>query len=103
MGKCEVGEAWACLYGLTLHRIIDLNADQVPLGRDAPPALPIQSCPPPKVKHMRAAFERPVVFTLMNSFSTSEDTRAFLAQGHADLLQVREGLGCGKRAPHFSC
>ena len=42
---------------------------------------------------MRAAFERPVVFTLMNSFSTSEDTRAFLAQGHADLLQVREGLG----------
>ena len=46
---------------------------------------------------MRAAFERPVVFTLMNSFSTSEDTRAFLAQGHADLLQVREGLGCGQR------
>lgn len=37
---------------------------------------------------MRAAFDRKVVFTLMNSFSTSDDTRAFLASKHPDLLQV---------------
>ncbi|GAX83425.1 hypothetical protein CEUSTIGMA_g10850.t1 [Chlamydomonas eustigma] len=39
-----------------------------------------------QVKHMRAAFDRKVVFTLMNSFSTSDDTKAFLATQHADLL-----------------
>ena len=44
---------------------------------------------------MRAAFDRKVVFTLMNSFSTSEDTRAFLAKQHADLLQVwRSRMEC---------
>lgn len=40
-----------------------------------------------QVKHMRAAFDRKVVFILMNSFSTSHDTRAFLAEKHPDLLK----------------
>ncbi|KAG1675771.1 hypothetical protein FOA52_012427 [Chlamydomonas sp. UWO 241] len=39
-----------------------------------------------QVEHMRAAFDRKVLFILMNSFSTSDDTRAFLADKHADLL-----------------
>ncbi|KAJ9510362.1 hypothetical protein QJQ45_015823 [Haematococcus lacustris] len=41
-----------------------------------------------QIKHMRAAFDSKVRFILMNSFSTSEDTRAFLAQHHPDLLKV---------------
>ncbi|PNW84329.1 hypothetical protein CHLRE_04g229700v5 [Chlamydomonas reinhardtii] len=40
-----------------------------------------------QVKHMRATYGSQVVFTLMNSFSTSDDTRAFLAAAHPDLLQ----------------
>ncbi|KAL6753565.1 UDP-glucose pyrophosphorylase [Haematococcus lacustris] len=40
-----------------------------------------------QIKHMRAAFDSKVRFILMNSFSTSEDTRAFLAQHHPDLLK----------------
>lgn len=39
-----------------------------------------------QVKHMRASFDRKVLFILMNSFSTSEDTKAFLAQKHPELL-----------------
>lgn len=39
-----------------------------------------------QVKHMRASFDRKVLFILMNSFSTSEDTKAFLAKKHPDLL-----------------
>ncbi|GFR41711.1 hypothetical protein Agub_g2461 [Astrephomene gubernaculifera] len=40
-----------------------------------------------QVKHMRASYGSNVIFTLMNSFSTSEDTRAFLQEKHPDLLQ----------------
>mmetsp|Transcript_14726 Transcript_14726/g.36716 ORF Transcript_14726/g.36716 Transcript_14726/m.36716 type:complete len:475 (-) Transcript_14726:257-1681(-) len=40
-----------------------------------------------QVKHMRATYGSKVAFILMNSFSTSDDTRAFLATAHADLLQ----------------
>uniref|UniRef100_A0A7R9V765 UTP--glucose-1-phosphate uridylyltransferase n=1 Tax=Chlamydomonas euryale TaxID=1486919 RepID=A0A7R9V765_9CHLO len=39
-----------------------------------------------QVKHMRARFDRKVLFILMNSFSTSDDTRAFLQEKHPDLL-----------------
>ncbi|MEW5306477.1 MAG: hypothetical protein WDW36_008939 [Sanguina aurantia] len=39
-----------------------------------------------QVKHMRTAFKSKVLFILMNSFSTSADTREFLAAAHADLL-----------------
>ena len=39
-----------------------------------------------QVKHQRRAFGADVVFVLMNSFSTSADTKAFLAAKHADLL-----------------
>lgn len=39
-----------------------------------------------QVKHMRATFGQQVKFILMNSFSTSEDTKAFLAAKHPDLL-----------------
>lgn len=35
---------------------------------------------------MRTAFKSKVLFILMNSFSTSADTRDFLAASHADLL-----------------
>jgi hypothetical protein len=34
-----------------------------------------------------------VKFILMNSFSTSDDTKAFLNKSHADLVKVREGGG----------
>jgi hypothetical protein len=37
---------------------------------------------------MRQEYGSAVKFILMNSFSTSEDTRAFLAKRHPDLLQV---------------
>uniref|UniRef100_A0A7S3QLM4 UTP--glucose-1-phosphate uridylyltransferase n=1 Tax=Dunaliella tertiolecta TaxID=3047 RepID=A0A7S3QLM4_DUNTE len=40
-----------------------------------------------QVKHMRATYGSKVAFTLMDSFSTSADTRAFLQQRHGDLLQ----------------
>jgi UTP--glucose-1-phosphate uridylyltransferase/phosphoglucomutase len=41
-----------------------------------------------QVKHQREAFGCPDLrFTLMNSFSTSDDTRAFLAEAHPDLLE----------------
>eukprot|EP00803_Ostreobium_quekettii_P003810 evm.model.scf_2003.4 EVM.evm.TU.scf_2003.4 scf_2003:15756-24622(+) len=40
-----------------------------------------------QVKHMRQAHKSNVQFVLMNSFSTSEDTRAALAVEHADLLE----------------
>ncbi|KAF5839822.1 UDP-glucose pyrophosphorylase [Dunaliella salina] len=40
-----------------------------------------------QVKHMRATYGSKVAFTLMDSFSTSADTRAFLQQKHSDLLQ----------------
>ncbi|KAF8060290.1 hypothetical protein HT031_004825 [Scenedesmus sp. PABB004] len=39
-----------------------------------------------QVKVMRSAHGCAVKFVLMNSFSTSADTRAFLAKAHADLL-----------------
>jgi hypothetical protein len=39
-----------------------------------------------QVKVMRAAHGSAVKFILMDSFSTSDDTRAFLAKAHADLL-----------------
>jgi UDP-N-acetylglucosamine pyrophosphorylase len=42
-----------------------------------------------QVKHMRKEYGSAVKFILMNSFSTSEDTRAFLAKQHPDLLKVR--------------
>jgi UDP-N-acetylglucosamine pyrophosphorylase len=42
-----------------------------------------------QVKHMRSEYGSAVKFILMNSFSTSDDTKAFLAKRHADLLQVR--------------
>lgn len=40
-----------------------------------------------QVKHMRASYGSQVLFTLMNSFSTSADTRAFLEAKHPDLLK----------------
>jgi UDP-N-acetylglucosamine pyrophosphorylase len=43
---------------------------------------------PLQVKHMRSEYGSAVKFILMNSFSTSDDTKAFLAKRHADLLQV---------------
>lgn len=39
-----------------------------------------------QIKHTRAVYKSDVKFILMNSFSTSADTRAFLAQSHGDLL-----------------
>lgn len=39
-----------------------------------------------QVKHMRATFGSNVLFILMNSFSTSSDTKAFLSKSHSDLL-----------------
>jgi UTP--glucose-1-phosphate uridylyltransferase len=39
-----------------------------------------------QVKHMRASFGQQVKFILMNSFSTSDDTKAFLAEKHPELL-----------------
>eukprot|EP00879_Flechtneria_rotunda_P019965 GHRR01020986.1.p2 GENE.GHRR01020986.1~~GHRR01020986.1.p2 ORF type:complete len:151 (+),score=50.33 GHRR01020986.1:214-666(+) len=41
-----------------------------------------------QVKHMRKEYNSNVKFILMNSFSTSDDTKAFLKQRHSDLLQV---------------
>lgn len=43
-----------------------------------------------QIKHMRAEFKSKVRFVLMNSFSTSEDTRAFLKEHHPDLLEERD-------------
>lgn len=40
----------------------------------------------PQVKHQREKFGSKVRFILMNSFSTSDDTKAFLAKDHGDLL-----------------
>lgn len=37
---------------------------------------------------MRQEYGSNVKFILMNSFSTSDDTKAFLAKNHADLLKV---------------
>jgi UTP--glucose-1-phosphate uridylyltransferase/phosphoglucomutase len=39
-----------------------------------------------QVKHQRVAIGSDVAFVLMNSFSTSADTKAFLSAKHADLL-----------------
>lgn len=39
-----------------------------------------------QVKHMRASYGSNVVFTLMNSFSTSADTKEYLSKAHADLM-----------------
>ena len=38
------------------------------------------------MKHSRQKFGSTVRFILMNSFSTSDDTKAFLSKDHADLL-----------------
>ncbi len=40
-----------------------------------------------QVKHQRSSFGSDVKFVLMNSFSTSADTKAFLASAHDDLLK----------------
>lgn len=40
-----------------------------------------------QIKHTREAYKSNVKFILMNSFSTSEDTKAFLSQAHGDLLK----------------
>lgn len=50
-----------------------------------------------QVKVMRQQHGSDVKFVLMNSFSTREDTREFLARAHKDLLQVMRvlaGAGC---------
>eukprot|EP00192_Tetraselmis_astigmatica_P005321 CAMPEP_0117697978 /NCGR_PEP_ID=MMETSP0804-20121206/29524_1 /TAXON_ID=1074897 /ORGANISM="Tetraselmis astigmatica, Strain CCMP880" /LENGTH=458 /DNA_ID=CAMNT_0005512279 /DNA_START=54 /DNA_END=1430 /DNA_ORIENTATION=- len=39
-----------------------------------------------QIKHTRAAFDSNVKFILMNSFSTSEDTKEYLKLKHSDLL-----------------
>ena len=39
-----------------------------------------------QVKHQRKTFGSKVAFVLMNSFSTSDDTKAYLKAAHADLL-----------------
>jgi hypothetical protein len=41
-----------------------------------------------QVKHMRSVYGSNVKFILMNSFSTSDDTKAFLSKSHGDLVQV---------------
>lgn len=43
-----------------------------------------------QVKYMRSRFGSNVRFILMNSFSTSADTREFLQRTHPDLLQDPE-------------
>eukprot|EP00878_Enallax_costatus_P000468 GHUV01000560.1.p1 GENE.GHUV01000560.1~~GHUV01000560.1.p1 ORF type:complete len:478 (+),score=117.87 GHUV01000560.1:292-1725(+) len=40
-----------------------------------------------QVKHMRKEYNSNVKFVLMNSFSTSHDTKEFLSKNHADLLK----------------
>ena len=40
-----------------------------------------------QVKHQRKTFGSKVAFVLMNSFSTSDDTRAYLKSAHGDLLE----------------
>jgi hypothetical protein len=49
-----------------------------------------------QVKHMRASYGSNVIFTLMNSFSTSADTRAFFKEKHPELLEVSWGRGRGR-------
>ena len=44
-----------------------------------------------QVKVMRREYGSAVPFILMDSFSTSDDTRAFLTKAHADLLEVGRG------------
>lgn len=39
-----------------------------------------------QIKHTRREFDSKVRFILMNSFSTSDDTKAFLKTSHPDLL-----------------
>jgi UTP--glucose-1-phosphate uridylyltransferase/phosphoglucomutase len=48
-----------------------------------------------QVKYMRKEYGSQVVFILMNSFSTSADTKEFLAKNHSDLLKVGGGEGSG--------
>ena len=49
-----------------------------------------------QVKLMREQHGCKIPFILMDSFSTSEDTRTFLSKAHKDLLEVcRAGLGRG--------
>ena len=46
-----------------------------------------------QVKYMRQHHGSQVAFILMNSFSTSKDTKDFLAKNHSDLLKVGGGFG----------
>ncbi len=55
------------------------------------PRTPPPSTSPPSHSHPSPLVPSQVLFILMNSFSTSEDTRAFLAEKHAELLKVWEG------------
>lgn len=41
---------------------------------------------------MRQTYKSNVGFTLMNSFSTSDDTKNFLKQRHGELLKVCMGV-----------
>ena len=50
-----------------------------------------------QVKVMRKEYGSNVKFILMNSFSTSDDTKDFLARAHKDLLQVIVGARNGLR------
>ncbi|KAK3262508.1 hypothetical protein CYMTET_28642 [Cymbomonas tetramitiformis] len=43
-----------------------------------------------QVKHMRKTFKSHVRFLLMNSFSTSEDTKEFLSKDHGDILKEKD-------------
>lgn len=53
---------------------------------------------------MRAAYGSAVAFVLMNSFSTSDDTRAFFASAHPELLKVCGGRGrVGSMMLHDGC
>jgi UTP--glucose-1-phosphate uridylyltransferase len=53
-----------------------------------------------QVKFMRREYGSNVKFILMNSFSTSADTRAFLSKAHKDLLEV---FGLGDRGNGLVC
>eukprot|EP00967_Tisochrysis_lutea_P050219 scaffold61730_cov34-Tisochrysis_lutea.AAC.2 len=64
---------------------LDLIAEQVWLEMRACECVGVEGVG--RVKHMRATYGSKVAFTLMDSFSTSADTRAFLQQRHGDLLQ----------------
>lgn len=54
-----------------------------------------------QVLHMRQHYGSNVTFILMNSFSTSDDTKAFLRKAHADLVNVSDMGAVGQMEDGF--